>query len=75
MSLRFFKYASVYLSIGIIMTSLVFGGKFIFIAPLYVFGLIPLMELFFKGSTWNMEKAEEEMAKKDWTYDFIVWSV
>lgn len=22
-----------------------------------------------------MEKAEEEMAKKDWTYDFIVWSV
>ncbi|MBP6730865.1 MAG: hypothetical protein KA149_02335, partial [Chitinophagales bacterium] len=75
MSIRFFKYASVWLSIGIIMTSLVLGGKWVFVAPLYVFALIPLIELFFGGSTVNLEKAEEEIAKKDWKYDLIVWSV
>jgi alkane 1-monooxygenase len=75
MSIRYFKYASVWLSIGIIMTSLVLGGKWVFVAPLYVFGLIPLIELFFGGSTVNLDKAEEEMAKKDWKYDIIVWSV
>lgn len=75
MSLRLFKYASVYISIFIIMLSLVIGGKAVFIAPLYVFGLIPLIELLFKGSTENMSKAEEELAKKDWKYDFIVWSI
>ena len=75
MSIRHLKYASVYVSIGLIMLSLVLGGKWIFIAPLYVFGLIPLLELFFGGSTKNMEKVEEEIAKKDWKYDFIVWSV
>ncbi len=75
MSIRFLKYASVWVSIGIIMTSLVLGGKWVFVAPLYVFALIPLIELFFGGSMVNMEKAEEEMAKKDWKYDLIVWSV
>ncbi len=75
MSLKYFKYASVYLSIGIITLSLIVGGKAVFIAPLYVFGLIPLIELFFGGSTVNMSKAEEEIAKKDWKYDFLVWSV
>lgn len=75
MSIRHFKYASVYISIGIIMTSLILGGKFIFIAPLYVFGFIPLLELFWSGSTINMDKVEEEIARKDWKYDFIVWSV
>lgn len=75
MTLRLFKYTSVYFSIAVIMLSLIIGGKAVFIAPLYVFGLIPLIELFFKGSTENMSKAEEELAKKDWKYDFIVWSI
>src|ERR1700761_2846466 len=75
MSLRFFKYASVYLSIGLIGCSLVFGGKWVFIAPLYVFGFIPLMELILPFSEVNMGKAEEEVARKDRSYDLIVWSV
>lgn len=74
-SIRFLKYASVYISISIIMLGLVLGGYWIFIAPLYVFGFIPLIELFSKGTTENMSKAEEELAKKDWKYDFIVYSV
>lgn len=75
MSLRIFKYASVYISIAVIMLSLVYGDIFSFVAPLYVFGLIPLIELLFKGTTENMSKAEEEIVKKDWRYDVIVWSV
>ena len=75
MSIRFLKYGSVWISIGIIMTSLVLGGKWVFVAPLYVFGLIPLIELFFGGSEENMTKVEEEVAKKDWKFDFVVWSV
>lgn len=75
MGIRFFKYASVYVSIAVILISLVLGKFYVFIAPLYVFGLIPLIELFSKGTTENMSKAEEELAKKDIAYDILVWSV
>jgi len=75
MNWRILKYASVYLSIGIIFASLLAGGYWIFIAPLYVFGIIPLLELIIPGTTENMSKAEEEMAKKDIRYDLLVWSV
>ncbi len=74
-ALRFFKYGSVYISISILMVGLVLGGKWVFIAPLYVFAFIPLMELLFSGTSRNMEKVEEEMAKKDLKYDLIVWSI
>lgn len=75
MAIRFLKYTSIWVSIAIIMTSLLFGGYWVFVAPLYVFGLIPLIELFWGGSEKNMEKAEEELAKKDWKYDLVVWMV
>ncbi len=75
MSLRIFKYASVYISIAVILLSLIYGSVYSFVAPLYVFGFIPLIELLFKGTTENMSKAEEEIVKKDWRYDVIVWSV
>lgn len=75
MGIRIFKYTSVYISIGVIMLALLYGGYFVFIGPLYVFGLIPLLELLFKGTTENMSKAEEEIAKKDWKYDVLVYSV
>lgn len=75
MAFRFLKYASVYFSIGIILTALLLGGKWVFVAPLYVFGLIPLLELILPYSEQNLGKAEEEMAKKDIKYDLVVWSV
>lgn len=74
-ALRILKYSSVYVSIGILMLGLVAGGWWVFIAPLYVFGLIPLLELVLHGTTFNMDKVEEEIAKKDLRYDLIVWSV
>lgn len=71
----YIKYTSVLFSIGIIMLSLYLGGLWVFVAPLYVFGLIPLMELVIPGTTENMTKAEEEVAKKDAVYDWLVWGV
>ncbi|HWB63465.1 MAG TPA: alkane 1-monooxygenase [Chitinophagales bacterium] len=75
MAIRFLKYASVYISVGIILASLVAGGKWVFVAPIYVFGMIPLLELILPFSEKNMTKAEEEIAKKDIKYDIVVWSV
>lgn len=75
MGLRFVKYGSVYLSITIIVISLILGGKWVFVAPLYVFAFIPFMELILPFSESNLEEAEEEVARKDIKYDLMVWSV
>ena len=75
MGLRFVKYGSVYFSITIIVVSLIMGGPWVFVAPIYVFVLIPLLELILPYSEANLEKAEEEIAKKDVKYDLMVWSV
>ncbi|MBL0308297.1 MAG: alkane 1-monooxygenase [Bacteroidetes bacterium] len=74
-SIRFAKYFSAYLSIGVILSSLAVGGIAVFIAPFYVFIVIPLMELFFGGDQSNMSEVEEELAKKDWKFDLVVYSV
>ncbi len=75
MGLRFLKYGSVYFSITIIVISLILGGVWVFVAPLYVFAFIPLMELILPYSEANLDKAEEEIARKDIKYDLMVWSV
>ena len=75
MRLRFFKYASVYIIIAIIFTSLREGGLAVFMAPFYTFVLVPVLELVFKGNAENLSQADLELAKKDWKYDWIVWSV
>ncbi len=75
MALRFVKYGSVYFSISIIVASLILGGPWVFVAPIYVFMLIPLLELVLPYSEQNLDKAQEEIAKKDVKYDLMVWSV
>ncbi len=75
MNLRFFKYVSVYVTVAVIFFSMWMGGIWVFLAPIYAFGMIPLVELLFKGSPENLSQAEEDLAKKDWKYDLIVWSV
>jgi alkane 1-monooxygenase len=75
MGLRFFKYTSLYISIAIILASLFVAGKWIFVTPIYVFAFIPLLELVLPYSEANMSQAQEEIAKRDWKYDLVVWSV
>lgn len=73
--IRFAKYFSAYLSIWVILSSLVLGGRGVFIAPFFVFVFVPLMELFFGGDKGNLEKAEEEMARQDRKYDWVLYSI
>lgn len=42
---------------------------------LYAFGMIPLLELFLKPDVANLEAAEEELARKDAAYDWILYGV
>jgi alkane 1-monooxygenase len=51
------------------------GGWWTYFALIYAFVLIPLLELFLPGTEENMSKQEEEIAKKDWRYDVILWSI
>ncbi|MBS1611611.1 MAG: alkane 1-monooxygenase [Bacteroidetes bacterium] len=75
MAIRFLKYASVYISITVLLASMAAGGWWTYVGLIYVFGLFPLLELILPASSINLNAAEEEMAKRDWKYDFVVWSV
>lgn len=55
--------------------SFTYTGLWTFALPLYAFGLIPILDMFFKGDTQNMTEVEEYMAKKDPIYDWLLWMI
>ncbi|MFN8293749.1 MAG: alkane 1-monooxygenase [Chitinophagales bacterium] len=75
MNLRYLKYLSAFLSVVAIFVSLMAGGWWTFFSLFYAFFLIPFLELFLPGTEENMSKQEEEIVKKDWHYDLIVWAI
>lgn len=75
MSFGYIKYLSPFVSVMAIAISLYAGGVWAYFAPVYAFILIPFFELFLDASVENMDKAEEEIARKDWRYDLMVWSI
>jgi alkane 1-monooxygenase len=50
-------------------------GWMIFIPLIYAWLIIPLLELFIKPDEKNMNAAEEELAKADSSYDYILYLV
>lgn len=46
-----------------------------FLLLFFAFGLIPLLELFFKPDKKNLSKLEEELIKDDFYYDILVYLV
>ncbi len=46
-----------------------------FLLFIFAFGVIPLLELFFKPDEKNLSKIEEELIKDDPYYDFLVYCV
>ncbi len=46
-----------------------------FIGVIYTFGMIPLFESFLPPSTENLEQAEEEMAKHNKLYDYVLYLI
>lgn len=50
-------------------------GILTFLPVIYAFGFIPLIEVFLKPETSNLSAAEEEVAKADKTYDYILYLI
>ncbi|RYE06918.1 MAG: alkane 1-monooxygenase, partial [Sphingobacteriales bacterium] len=75
MRLQVFKYASpLLLYIGALL-SFAATGVVIWLPLLYAWVIIPLLELIIKADEQNMSAAEEELAKKDPVYDWMLYLI
>jgi alkane 1-monooxygenase len=50
-------------------------GILTFLPVIYAFGFIPLIEVFLKPETSNLSSTEEEVAKADKAYDYILYII
>ena len=75
MNFKFLKYISAFLSVVVILVSIIVGGPWVFFALFYAFVMIPGLELFMQGSDENYEKVEEEVLKKDIKFDILIWLI
>ena len=73
MKLRAAKYLLVYIIPVVVALSLWSASAWSYSALIFVFGVIPLVELFTRSSSKNLDALEEELAKKDRTYDWILY--
>jgi alkane 1-monooxygenase len=73
MNIRAFKYTAIFTGPAMGYVSLTQPGWWTWALPIYVYLLIPLIELLAKGSEKNMSAAEEEMARKDPVYDYFLY--
>lgn len=75
MNVRPYKYFSPF--IVFILTWFAFHrtGWLTFLPVIYGFAFIPFLELFLKPDSKNLSAAEEEMAKADKTYDYILYLI
>jgi alkane 1-monooxygenase len=69
------KYLFVYLTPLVVFFSIWKGGIWSYSAVIFLFGILPFLELFTKGSTKNLTEYEEEMAKEDIRYDLLLYSL
>ena len=67
------KYLFVYTTPLVILFSLWAGNIWSFFALFFIFGLIPFIELFTKGSTYNLNPQEEEEVKNNFMFDLIIY--
>ena len=68
-------YLFVYLTPAVVAYSLMASGWQTFISVLVLFGILPFIELFTKGSTTNVAEAEEGVRKSDRFYDWLLYSL
>jgi alkane 1-monooxygenase len=75
MSIRAFKYLSpLVIYIGAFWSFSIMGWQ-IWLPMIWAWVIIPLAELFIKPVPANMDAAEEELAKKDRTYDVLLYLI
>lgn len=75
MSVRVFKYASPLLLYAMALLSFFSAGFLVWLPLLYAWLLIPLLELLLKPDEQNMSAAEEELAKQDCMYDWMLYII
>jgi len=75
MNTRVLKYASIFIAPAIGIISLTYTGWLAWALPIYAFAFIPLVELFLPASQQNMSAAEEEVAKNDRLYDWLLYLI
>lgn len=69
------KYIAAYVIPVVVVLSIAIGGYYSFGAILFIFGFIPVLELFLKPSKDNLTSIEEAVAKEDRFYDFLLYSM
>src|SRR5689334_22077830 len=70
--MRAFKYLSPLIIYIGALQAFTYKGLLCFVPMFYAWVVIPLLELFVRPDPANMELAEEELAKKDRIYDYIL---
>lgn len=75
MKLYWYKYLLVYITPAIVFLSLSMPNIGAYTAIVVLFGVLPFMELFTRGTTENLTEVQEEMAKKDRYYDWVLYSL
>ncbi|MEI6088605.1 MAG: alkane 1-monooxygenase, partial [Bacteroidota bacterium] len=75
MKLRWLKFTMAYITPIIVLVSLYSGNYGSYSAVVVLFVIIPFLELFTKGATNNLDKIEEEIAKEDKVYDWLLYGL
>lgn len=75
MRIRAFKYLSPFIIYAGALYAFTAHGWVVWLPLVYAWVIIPLLELFLKPDPKNMDAAEEEVARKDRIYDFIIYLV
>jgi alkane 1-monooxygenase len=71
--MRVLKYAMVFILPALFLVGVTYGSWWSFGPVIFAFGFIPLVELFFKPSSKNIDSAEKEMRLNDKAYDLLLY--
>ena len=73
MNLKAIKYLTVLSGLIFAIISFSMNGIWTYAVPIYVFVCIPILEFLLPGSGPNFTEEEENLAKKDRTYDYVLY--
>lgn len=75
MRFKSLKFCLAYTTPILVVGSIYSESLWSFSAIIFIFAIVPFFELFTKGSTQNLTKMEEEIAKEDPLYDWILFGL
>jgi len=71
--IKIFKYATPFVLYGLGYLSFTKSGLYAWTPLLYVFFIVPIVELFIAPNPVNLDAAEEQLAKANKWYDVVLW--